>query len=281
MPARVDLTPYGACAPGLFDRIVLRVTRRLPATWLGERLAILLRRTVTMRLKDRALDTSLWNTRMRLYPRGNGCEKMALFTPQMFDPVERNALAAAIDTARAAGREFTFVDLGANVGLYSLFVASRCGDKAHVLAIEPQPGIVDRLAYNVQLNPELPIAIAEVAAADRESELTFIINDRDSGGSHVLEHGAAPSGAVRIPCRPLAAILRDAHISAIDAMKVDIEGAESIALPPFFREWPASDLPRLIIVERREEDFDLPALLHRHGYSVLAQGRQNTVFRLK
>ena len=38
-----------------------------------------------------------WGMRMRLHPRRNGCEKVALFTPQMYEIPERTELFAEID----------------------------------------------------------------------------------------------------------------------------------------------------------------------------------------
>ena len=72
---------FGALAPGPFDRAVIALTSRLPDNWLGLRLAIALRRLVTMRLAypDGALDVIRWGLRLRLHPRDNGCEKNLLF----------------------------------------------------------------------------------------------------------------------------------------------------------------------------------------------------------
>src|SRR5215831_18133860 len=100
---RVDMTePYGAHAPAWLDRMVIGITSRLPDNWLGLRLAIGLRRIVTMRLApDDGLDVVRWGLRMRLHPRRNGCEKNALFTPQMYEPAERVELAAQIEKAKA------------------------------------------------------------------------------------------------------------------------------------------------------------------------------------
>ena len=68
----------------------------MPANWLGQRLAILFRRLVMRRLGEGCIDTTLWGMRLRLYPRRNGCEKNALFTPQMYDTMERRVLAEAV-----------------------------------------------------------------------------------------------------------------------------------------------------------------------------------------
>src|SRR2546423_5863387 len=121
MSAVFDSSPWGAYLPGAYDRAVLALTRAMPANWIGQRLAILFRRLIMSRIGEGCRDTMLWGMRLRLYPRRNGCEKNALFTPQMFDTTERRVLAEALGRK---GKKFTFVDIGANVGLYSLYLAS-------------------------------------------------------------------------------------------------------------------------------------------------------------
>lgn len=74
---------FGTFAPGRLDRFIIRLTSPLPDNWFGLRLAILLRRAVTMRLKypDGALDVERWGMKVRLHPRDNGCEKI-FFSPR-------------------------------------------------------------------------------------------------------------------------------------------------------------------------------------------------------
>ena len=136
--------PYGARGPGAFDRGVLAATASMPDNWLGTRLAIGLRRLVMMQLADDSgVDVERWGLRLRLHPRHNGCEKGLLFTPRLYEAPERAALAARIEAVRAGGRPFVFVDIGANVGLFSFFVASLAGSDATILAIEPDPRTSD------------------------------------------------------------------------------------------------------------------------------------------
>jgi FkbM family methyltransferase len=282
MIATADQTPYGSYAPGPFARTMLAMTRRLPANWVGLRTSMPLRRLAINSLGDRPVDTVIWNSRVRLYPSRNSCEKNALFTPQMFDLIELGALATAIDQRVAAGEPFTFVDIGANVGLYSLYVASRGGPLARILAVEPQPGIVERLRFNVRANSGFNIVVLPMAVADRDGDVELVINERDNGGTH-LRRNAAPGGpAVRVPCRPLAAMLKLAGILSINAMKIDIEGAEHLALAPFLREEPGPLLPRLVLIEDRPQDWsvDLYALLRERGYAIAARTRQNVVLGL-
>ena len=281
----VDQSPYGSFAPDPFTRAVLAMTRRLPVSWLGLRLSMPLRRVAINALRERPVDTIVWNARMRLYPGHNICEKNALFTPQMFDVIERHALGEAIDKRIAAGGTFTFVDIGANVGLYSLYVASRSGARARILAIEPQPGIVERLRFNVMINASANITVLPIAVADREGKMTLIINERDSGGTRLAKDATIEDGAAvtRVICRPLVAILDQAGIFSIDALKIDIEGAEDLALTPFFRTAPTELLPRLVLIEDRpgEWSVNIYGLMQARGYVLLARNRLNAIFELR
>jgi FkbM family methyltransferase len=279
--ARVDQSPFGSHAPGRLDRAVLAVTSSLPANWLGLRLAILLRRIVTMRARH-AFDIELWGLRLRLHPLGNGCEKNALFTPQMYDVTERNVLAQAIDRRLAAGGSFTFVDVGANVGLYSLFVAARARSRARILALEPQPGIVDRLRFNLAANPGVEVEVLPLAVSDHEGRVTLRIDADDSGGTRIdREAAAGQAETVSVPCRPLLAILNDAGVTAIDALKIDVEGVEDLVLVPFLRDAPSGLLPDVVLIEDTSGHWrtDVFALLARHGYTVFTRSRQNVALR--
>lgn len=274
--------PYGALKPSRLDRAVIALTSRLPANRLGLRLAILLRRLVTMRLAAGALDVGRWGLNLRLHPLDNGCEKGLLFTPQMFEPEERAELAAEI--ARAGPNSpFVFIDIGANVGLFSLFVAAQAGGRARILAFEPEPGTFARLAFNVAANPALPIKPLNLALADEPGEVAIELDRRDRGGTRAHKLAAGDTGAdlVRVPCRPLAAVLREEGIGRIDALKIDVEGMEDVVLMPFLRDAPPSLWPRLILIEDAHElwSADLFAELAARGYTVSSRSKLNVMLR--
>jgi FkbM family methyltransferase len=280
MTAVFDSSPWGAHLPGAYDRAVLALTRAMPANWLGQRLAILFRRLVMRRIGEGCIDTILWGMRLRLYPRRNGCEKNALFTPQMYDTMEHRVLAEAVKHKN--GGAFTFVDIGANVGLYSLYLAT-CGN-VRTLAIEPQPGILERLKFHLAANPSAKVDVLPIALSDHAGEATLVINDSDSGGTHVDKQDGRQGAGERIavPSKPLIAVLADAGIRTIDALKIDVEGAEDIVLAPFLRDAPQSLLPRLLVIEdtRGFWNIDLFALLAGRGYTVQERSRQNVALWL-
>jgi FkbM family methyltransferase len=285
MTASADLAPYGSHEPNSFIRAILAITRRLRPTWLGLRLSMLFRRVAINSLRGRPVDTVIWNARMRLYPDRDGCEKNALFTPQMFDVEERRVLAEAIDRRIASGATFTFIDIGASAGLYSLYVASRSGARARILAIEPQPGLVERLRFNVKVNPSANIAVLPIAVARHEGELDLVMERRGGASTRLTEAGAESHDAetTRVMGRPLASILDEAGIFSIDALKSNLRAAEDVALAQFLQTAPPELLPRFVLIEEQPQDgsFELYALMEERGYRIAARGRQNAVFQLQ
>ena len=174
-----DPRPFGTHAPSGFARWAIERTRALPNRWAARRMAHLLRRLAIQSLRGAPVDTEALGARMRLYPYNNICEKKVLFTPQFFDPEELGQLKSAIREG------FTFVDIGANVGAYSLFVAAQAGLGARILAVEPQPDVFDRLAYNIRQNPFGTIKAVACAVADKSGELTLFLDPRNKGESSV------------------------------------------------------------------------------------------------
>src|ERR1700730_1185919 len=268
---------FGALAPGLLDRTVMAMTKPLPDTWAGLRLAILLRRAVTMRLDypDGALDVERWGLRMRLHPRDNGCEKNLLFTPRMYEPEELAALEN--DIARAKGQPFTFVDIGANVGLFSLFVASRAGQHARILAIEPEPGNLRRLEFNVRANPGVPITIIPKALSDEAGVVAVELDRRDRGGTRTkkIDQAGESTETVRVPSQTLLDVLAGEGVDAVDALKIDVEGLEDVILAPFFRDALPQLRPRLVIGEESGPrwEVDLMSVMRGCGYELVALSR--------
>jgi FkbM family methyltransferase len=284
----VNTPAFGTLAPNWLDRTIMAMTKPLPDTWVGLRLAILLRRAVTTRLAypDGALDVERWGLRMRLHPRDNGCEKNLLFTPRMYEPEELAELENDIARAKAQAQRFTFVDIGANVGLFSLFVASRAGQEARILAIEPEPGNLRRLEFNVRANPGVPITVIPKALSDEAGIVAVELDRRDRGGTRTKKIGRedTPTETVRVPSQTLLDILADEGIDAVDALKIDVEGFEDVILAPFFRAAPPRLLPRLVIIEdsRSSWKVDLMSAMQGCGYELVALSRhKNLMLRLK
>ncbi|GJE58734.1 FkbM family methyltransferase [Methylobacterium trifolii] len=270
-----DSQPYGTYAPvGLVAAITRRTGRIRPDSWRGRRLALLLRRIAISLLRGKPLDVTRYGARMRLHPYNNNCEKKVLFTPQFFDPEERAVLQERLRP------DCVFLDIGANIGAYALCVAAFSGPGARIVAVEPQPDVFDRLSYNIAQNPFHTIKAVACAVADKGGELTLFIDPRNRGESSLKIVGTNEGAQIKVPAVTLLDLVRGEGLTRIDAVKLDVEGAEDLILEPFLREAPPSLLPRLILVENGTDQWqlDLPKLLESHGYRELARSRLNLMF---
>jgi FkbM family methyltransferase len=270
-----DQKEFGAfAARGIVERI-LGFTRSSSNGWLSRRAAFALRRLATARLAGDPVDTEALGARMRLFPYRNVCEKRILFTPQFFDPAELQALKDRLTPG------FVFLDIGANIGGYSLFVAAHGGPTCRIVAVEPQPDIYARLVYNVRLNGFATVKALACVVADKDGELTLFVDAQNKGESSVkIMSGASGSGSLTVPSKRLLTLIEEEGFQKVDAAKLDTEGAEDIILDTFFKEAPEPLWPRLLILERGNARWhvDLPKLLVFHGYRVISETRNNVIY---
>lgn len=274
-PAPLENAPmaYGAfAATGVVARLI-GWTRAMPRTWLGKRFGFLLRRIAIALLRGAPVDHESLGARFRLHPYNNVCEKRILFSPHDFDESERELLVSRLKP------NFVFLDIGANIGGYSLAVAAKADADARIIAFEPQPEIFERLAYNIRINPFGTVKAMAVAVADRDGEMTLFLDPHNKGEASVKIVSVDDARQVKVPARTLLSILEDEGFDHVDAMKLDVEGAEDLILRRFFAEAPDSLWPSLIIVERGEDrwSIDLTAFLQGHGYRVSGQTRNNHI----
>jgi FkbM family methyltransferase len=129
----------------------------------------------------------------------------------------------------------TFIDIGANVGIYSLRLAPVVGPAGHVIAVEPNPESVQRLQTNIAASDAGVVKIAPVACSDSESSLDlFVAPNSNTGETSLSKANASQEGAVehtyKVRARPLDDIIRESGVARADAIKIDVEGAEYLVL---------------------------------------------------
>jgi FkbM family methyltransferase len=275
--------PYGASAPRPLERAVIAMTAHMPANWLGRLLAMGLRSAVMMRLpEDGGVDVKRWGLRLRLHPRHNGCEKSLLFTPQFYESGERAALAARIAKTQTAGQPLVFVDIGANVGLFSFFVASCAGANARILAIEPERENLRRLRFNIEANAGLPIQVLPHALGESAGTVEIEPNTSDRASTRTRPMDDSAGGGFQVECKPLAQVLAQEGVTRIDALKIDVGDAEDRILVPFFKGEPVSLWPRFIIIKdsRKAWRADLFAELRARDYKTVGHTEENVMLEL-
>jgi len=125
----------------------------------------------------------------------------------------------------------TCVDVGAHWGYFSLIAAARVGRSGRVLAVEADPRVFATLERTLGLNPELKVEAVQVAAAAEPG--TLVLNGYDERGDNWGISSVATSqggAAFEVQAEPLDVLLDRREVGQVGLLKMDIEGAEVLAL---------------------------------------------------
>jgi FkbM family methyltransferase len=120
----------------------------------------------------------------------------------------------------------TVLDVGANVGWYSLLVA-RCRPRCTVHAFEPIPHTFGYLERNIALNRVTNVHPHNLALSNTDGEADFYWEPSLLGrasAADLSDHGEARR--VKRPMRRLDALLPELGLGAVDFIKCDCEGSE-------------------------------------------------------
>lgn len=172
-----------------------------------------------------------------------------------------------------------FYDIGANVGLVALHAARLC----QTVAFEPDPSFLARLERNLELNKELSVTVVPIAISDRDGRVV-LYTDGSAGNSPSLARQRGEKQAVEVEARSLDSVVEADGLPKPTVLKLDIEGAEILALRGADRLLNSVGAPRALFLE--VHDLFLPAfgadanavidLVQNAGYTeVLYQARRH------
>jgi FkbM family methyltransferase len=229
---------------------VSRLLRR-PARWLASRRPVRVRAGHAAGMRMDLRRASAW------YARGDN-ER----------PIQ-NAIAANL----APGD--VFLDIGANVGFFSLIAARAVGPRGRVYAFDPVPANAAAIRRNAALNrlASLEVIQAAVCASDDQSELVLA---RHPGGAVLTGRGQPPDARGRIQVRTVSIdrLVMDGRVSAPTLVKIDVEGGELDVLRGMVQTARACtpriicelDDPDLVALESKIAAVDM--FLNELGYTV-------------
>ncbi len=126
----------------------------------------------------------------------------------------------------------TFVDVGANWGYFTLLAAHLVGKTGRIVSLEPDPRVYSLLRANVRLNGLHRTEAMQMAASSEAGTLTLAGHDAAAGnwGVSRLVDAAAPGQlAFQVEAVRVDDLLDRMRIGSVDLVKMDIEGAESLA----------------------------------------------------
>ena len=121
------------------------------------------------------------------------------------------------------------IDIGANIGRYTIISSKRVGTKGKVVAIEAHPGNFEILNGNIKLNQLTNIIPLNYAAYSKETKIKLYVPDEESGYTiyHTLMERTGKK-FVEVNANTLDYLLQLNEIrqEEVNWIKIDVEGAE-------------------------------------------------------
>ena len=227
--------------------------------------------------KRRGMRTlSRWNT--RLFPDGHlivldtGCDMFIPPDPHFFGYVVGHGSHITRLIAEVVGEGDTCVDVGANIGYFSLMMAAKCGGTGAVYAYEPEPGNVQILAENVTIARSRGLRVDFMAAAVSDCAGAIeLVRGEESTLHQVRTAGGSSDAGELVRSVNLAEDLALKAVSGpIRLLKIDVEGHEASVLAGSARLFEVGRVQTAVVeVTAGQQAHEISELLRRfHARSV-------------
>jgi len=141
------------------------------------------------------------------------------------------SIARVIRTFARGG--YTYVDVGANVGLHTIAAATaRTAVNQRIFAFEPEPSTFELLRRNVESNRLTDVRCVQAAAGEEEGTLRLNVSDGTNEGAHSFVTRSNTAPGPMVPVLQLDAFFRTPENLLQDQffMKIDVEGFEPAVL---------------------------------------------------
>lgn len=173
---------------------------------------------VAKRLTGRPIDIRYHGLKLRCYPDSHSASR-AIYFSGLPDYREMRFI---LDFLRPGDQ---FIDVGANVGLYTLLALSAVGPTGFVHAFEPNSAVIHILNESLQLNAAENVTVHPVGLGDTERRGGFTITEDDCT-AHLVDLSSSHA-ETDIPIGRLDQILNNVPYAMA---KFDIEGYEPFAI---------------------------------------------------
>ncbi len=274
MNDRSASSEFGVYRLSSFNQFLIRLCQRTRVNYLGRRISGLLRRIIRKTHGRDIVDVEVCGIKWRGNIKNNASEKKFIFMPQFYDKKERDFILSRRNI------EGVFLDIGANAGIYSL-TAAKVYKK--VISFEPNPGMYDRLRFNIKMNNKDEIIDAyEIALSDCEGFVDFEVDESNLGESKIAVSGS--KSGISVKTKRLVDVLDELNITQIDGIKIDVEGHEEVILKDFFNSANRELLPNYIIVEtlhKNDWGGELDEILENLSYVKVIKSKLNTVYFMR
>jgi FkbM family methyltransferase len=123
----------------------------------------------------------------------------------------------------------TFLDVGANIGLYTALALPRIGSTGRVVALEPDRESFEYLRKTVNANHTDNVTCVRKAAADYSGVMKLFISETNRGDNRLYDNELS-TGSYDVEVTTLDLLLKELEINAVDLVKIDVQGFEGRVL---------------------------------------------------
>lgn len=171
------------------------------------------------------VDLPTWNVRMLFPTQRRGFGKFIFAFREYYEP-ELAYLREFLSPGKS------FIDVGANFGVYTLVASKLVGRMGTVLAFEPTAESFAILRQNIELNCLSNVRAFQIALAEKRSK-RWLNYGWDPVGNWLGQHPPCSkegNEGEEVQTETLDELLAANGIDRVDAMKIDVEGAEELVL---------------------------------------------------
>lgn len=158
----------------------------------------------------------------------------------------------------------TFIDVGANIGYFTLLAASCVGATGRVHSFEPNSRVFAELQHNLTLNRFTQVSANNVALSHRAGNVElFFAPEMDSGLSSLRRTSALLTATQTVRAITLDEYVAQRRVGKIRALKMDVEGAEKWVLEGAANLLRSPDQPDVIAFESVQSNaaaFNTPTI---------------------
>jgi FkbM family methyltransferase len=178
---------------------------------------------------------------------------------------------------RFAQRSKVILDIGANVGIYSV-LSSKANTSATIFSFEPNPINAERLKVNIDINNLRNVRVVQKAVGDQNGAIRFTVpvSNIISDSSSVLESfskntydGNLEWKSVEVEQTTVDNFVRAEDLSRVDLLKIDVEGYEIAVFKgatEMIKEYHPVIQCEIFVDDSRKEFFD--RFLQEHSYTA-------------
>jgi FkbM family methyltransferase len=227
----------------------------------------LVQKTITVTL-------DAWNANMLLPGDWRGLGKFLFVFRERYEPE-----LAELERFLSPGK--TFIDVGANFGIYTLVASKLVGDGGRVIAFEPTAQSFAVLRQNIELN-RLTNVCALQAALSENAGTAWLYYGTDPVRNSLGKDPRCEAGGEQVAVESLDHVLQQSSVECVDVIKIDAEGAEELVLRGAQKL--LTSMRPVIIYEFNSEasshiglsEYGATTLLEQLGYEFFVHGRPGT-----